>query len=91
MGAAVEDFADDEMQAVARAMRDAAAADDGANEAGPPALRGVSHLAYTGAYWLSYGVVYPVVFVAHLLPQENPVMHGLRDGGRAAMDALKSE
>jgi hypothetical protein len=25
------------------------------------------------------------------LPQENPLMHGLRDGGRAAKDALKSE
>jgi len=66
------------------------AADD-ASKLVPRAMRGVSRLAYSGSYWLSYGVVYATVFVAHALPQENPVMHGLRDGASAAMDALKSE
>jgi len=28
------------------------------------------------------------VFVAQSLPQDNPVMHGFRDGGAAAMDEL---
>ena len=103
MGATAQGFADHEMQSVADAMRDAAAAasDSAAEhavkvkqtitEAGPRALRGVSRFAYASSYWVSYGVVYAAVFVAHSLPQENPVMHGFRDGGRAAMDALKSE
>jgi hypothetical protein len=92
MGAAAQSFADREMQSVADAMQDAAAAaDDAAKEVGPRVLRGLSRFAYTSSYVLSYGVVYPVVFVAHLLPQENPVMHGLRDGARAAIDALKPE
>jgi hypothetical protein len=28
------------------------------------------------------------VFIAQSLPQENPIMLGFRDGGRAAMDEL---
>ncbi len=66
-------------------------AEDNANELVPRAIQGMSRLAYRGSYWLSYGVVYATVFVAHSLPQENPVMHGLRDGASAAIDALKSE
>ena len=83
MQTTTEDYADYETQAVAD--------DDDANELVPRAMRGVSRLAYNGSYWLSYGVVYATVFVAHSLPQENPLMHGLRDGARAAVDALKSE
>ena len=45
-------------------------------------------MIYTGSYALAYGVVYATVFIAQSLPQENPIMHGLRDGGRAAMDEL---
>lgn len=89
MGATAADFADQEMQSVAQAMRDAV--DKPANEASSPVLRGVSRFAYTSAYVVSYGVVYAAVFVAHSLPQENPVMHGFRDGAEAAADALKSE
>ncbi|MGD0106157.1 MAG: hypothetical protein ABSC06_19270 [Rhodopila sp.] len=47
-------------------------------------------MAYTGAYFVAYAVVYPVVFVAQSLPQENAVMKGFRDGGRAATDALNA-
>ena len=36
----------------------------------------------------AFGVVYATVFVAQSLPQDNPVMHGFRDGGTAAMDEL---
>jgi hypothetical protein len=82
MPATTEDYADYETQAVA---------DENANELVPRAVRGVSRVAYNGSYWLSYGVVYATVFVAHSLPQENPVMHGFRDGARAAVDALESE
>ena len=82
------------MHSIAAAMRDAAAtasehaatARQAANDAGPKALEAISHMVYTGSYVLAYGVVYAAVFVAHSLPQENPVMRGLRDGGRAAMD-----
>ena len=81
------------MDGVADAMRDAAAkATDHAAKAraavlgaGPAAARGASRLTYTSAYMLSYGVVYAVVFVAKSLPQQNALMHGLRDGGAAAV------
>src|SRR5215831_5920475 len=82
------------MQSLANAMRDAATAPSGhsakvkqsASEAGSAALETVSRMVYTGSYVLSYGIVYAAVFLAQSLPRENPVMHGFRDGGRAAMD-----
>jgi hypothetical protein len=86
------------MRSVAEAMRDAAAtASDHAlqhaakvrQSASDAGIAGsISRLTYTGAYALAYGVVYATVFVARSLPQENPVMHGFRDGGQAAMDEL---
>jgi hypothetical protein len=51
-------------------------------------LTTLSRMVYSGAYALAYGAVYATVFVAQSLPQENSVMHGFRDGGRAAMDEL---
>jgi len=45
-------------------------------------------MIYSGSYALAYGIVYATVFVAQSLPQENPVMHGFRGGGGAAMDEL---
>ena len=85
------------MQAVAAAMRDAAAtASEHAaklkeltSEAGVSALESISRMIYTGSYVLAYGAVYATVFVAQSLPQENPVMRGFRDGGRAALDELE--
>ena len=89
---------DDEsaMHSVAAAMRDAAATasehaaqvKQSAGEMGSSALHSLSRMTYTGSYILAYGVVYAAVFIAQSLPQENPVMHGFRDGGRAAMDEL---
>jgi hypothetical protein len=84
------------LQAVAAAMRDAAATasehaaivKESASEAGATALESISRMVYTGSYVLAYGVVYAAVLIAQSLPQENPVMHGLRQGGRAAMDEL---
>jgi hypothetical protein len=66
----------------------AAKAQDMASEAGYSTLQTMSRMVYTGSYALAYGVVYATVFVAQSLPQENPIMHGFRDGGRAAMDEL---
>jgi hypothetical protein len=51
-------------------------------------LRTISGMIYSGSYALAYGVVYAAVFVAQSLPQENPVMSGFQDGGRAAIDEL---
>ena len=48
----------------------------------------LSRMIYSGSYALAYGVVYAAVFAAQSLPQDNPVMHGFRDGGGAAMDEL---
>jgi hypothetical protein len=81
------------MQAVAAAMRDAATTasehaakvKESASEAGSTALESMSRMVYTGSYVLAYGVVYATVFVARSLPQENPIMRGFRDGGRAAV------
>ena len=84
------------MRSIAAAMRDAAAtASDNAaqvkqaaSETGPKALETVSQMFYTGSYVLAYGVVYATVFVAQSLPQDNPIMRGFRDGGKAAGDEL---
>src|SRR5271169_6229685 len=81
------------MQAVAAAMRDAAATasehaakvKESTSEAGISALESISRMVYTGSYVLAYGAVYATVFLAQSLPQENPLMRGFRDGGRAAM------
>jgi hypothetical protein len=81
------------MQAVAAAMRDAAATASehaakvkgSTSEVGTTALESITRMVYTGSYVLAYGAVYATVFVARSLPQENPVMRGFRDGGRAAM------
>jgi hypothetical protein len=67
------------------ALQASAPANVAAEDAGPDMLQ---WLMYRGSYALAYGVVYAVVFVAQLLPQENPVMHGFSDGGRAAVDEL---
>ncbi len=95
---AAKTAADDEsaLQSVAAAMRDAAATatehaaqvKQSAGEIGSSALHSLSRMTYTGSYVLAYGIVYAAVFVAQSLPQENPIMHGFRDGGRAAMDEL---
>ena len=59
-----------------------------AAQTGPDMLQTISRMIYSGSYALAYGVVYATVFVAQSLPQDNPVMHGLSDGGRAALDEL---
>jgi hypothetical protein len=87
---------DSAMHSVAAAMRDAASTasehaaqvKQTAGEVGSSALHSLSRMTYTGSYILAYGVVYAAVFIAQSLPQENPIMHGFRDGGRAAMDEL---
>jgi hypothetical protein len=84
------------MRSVAAAMRDAATTaseettevEPSAGDLGSDAMQWLSRMTYTGSYVLAYGVVYAAVFIAQSLPQENPIMHGFRDGGRAAADQL---
>jgi hypothetical protein len=84
------------MRSIADAMREAATTasehsaqvKQTASEAGPKAIETISQMFYTGSYVLAYGFVYAMVFVAHSLPQNNPIMHGFRDGGKAAVDEL---
>ena len=64
------------------------ASPDGAAEVGSDAMQAMSRMVYSGSYALAYGIVYAAVFVVQLLPQDNPFMHGLHDGGKAAMDEL---
>jgi len=64
------------------------AAPTAAAQAEADMLQTLSRMIYSGSYALAYGVVYAAVFVAQSLPQDNPVMHGFRDGGGAAMDEL---
>jgi hypothetical protein len=84
--------ATDDQVSVIQAVRDAApsgarhatAVKSTINETGIIHL--VSRYTYTGAYAISFGVVFAVMFVTQFLP---PVMHGFSDGAQAAMDSLK--
>jgi hypothetical protein len=92
--AATETGSDSVLRSVGRATRDAAATASqhaarirqSASAAGYDPVQTISRLLYTGSYVLSYGLVYAAVFAAQSLPQENPMMRGFRDGGRAALD-----
>ncbi len=90
---------DSTINAVADAMRDAAATatdhaakvKEAVSVAGPAVLQSLSKLSYTSAYVCSYGVTYAAVFIANALPSENAVMRGFSDGARAAIDALETK
>jgi hypothetical protein len=66
----------------------AAPGGEAAAETGSDMLQTASRMIYSGSYALAYGVVYAAVFVVQMMPQDNPVMHGFHDGGKAAMDEL---
>ena len=74
--------------AVRKGEAEATSPPDGAAEAGSDAMQAMSRMVYSGSYAMAYGIVYATVFVLQLLPQDNPFMHGLHDGGKAAMDEL---
>jgi hypothetical protein len=89
----VETVEDQAMRSVADAFRDASkTATEHAmavQDVGAGLLRSVSRIGYTGAYAVSFGIVYTAVFLTQWLPQDNPVMDGFSDGARAAMDSLE--
>jgi hypothetical protein len=87
----------DPLKAVANAM-DAAvkAAKEGAEDARttavdalPAAGQMLSRLVYNTCYAVSYGVVFPTVFVARSLPVNNAAVHGFIDGAHAAVDMVR--
>lgn len=88
----------DKLQQVGQAMVTAAAAvrqgaDDAranALELAPAVGESVSRAVYATCYYLSYGVVFPAVFVASLLPLNNAVGFGLVDGASAAKEAVSA-
>jgi hypothetical protein len=73
------------LQLVGRAAR------DGATDASEAATRFwassslmVSRLLYNTAYTLSYGVVFPVAYVARAIPGDNAAVQGAVEGAEAA-------
>lgn len=86
----------DKLQQVGQAMITAATAvRQGAGDARAKALElapavgeSVSRAVYATCYYASYGVVFPTVFVASLLPLNNAVGYGLVDGAAAAKEAV---
>jgi hypothetical protein len=59
-----------------------------ADKALPAVNRFVSRFVYTTCYTISYGVVFPSVLLARSIPKNNPIVHGLVDGARAAVDKV---
>jgi hypothetical protein len=60
----------------------------GFSEASRDIVRTVSRTTYTATYFTAYAVVFTVFFVGKVIPKENPVIEGFRDGGRAANDVI---
>jgi hypothetical protein len=48
----------------------------------------LSRLVYRSSYMLSFGVVYPVMMVVHVVPRNNAIVHGLVDGALAAREQV---
>jgi hypothetical protein len=48
----------------------------------------MSRLVYTTCYTVSYGVVFPAMFVAQVIPRNNAAVQGFVDGTRAAIDKV---
>ncbi|NDC53583.1 MAG: hypothetical protein EBZ74_04665 [Planctomycetia bacterium] len=75
----------DAMQAAAESVtQGAAAARDAAGRALPSVGLFTNRLLYSTCYAVSYGVVFPMALVALSIPQNNPLVHGMIDGSRAA-------
>ncbi len=49
-----------------------------------PAGNFLSRAIYTTSYGVSYGMIFPVLLIAHAVPSENALVHGIADGANAA-------
>jgi len=87
----------DPLKSVATAMSSAAEAmRDGASDAAakvqqalPATSEFVSRFVYSSCYFVSYGVVFPTLFLANVIPGGGPIAAGLCDGASAAGDFVK--
>lgn len=69
------------LQLVSRAARDGAAdASEAATRFWSSSSLMVSRLLYNTAYTLSYGVVFPIAYVARAVPVDNPAVQGIVEG-----------
>lgn len=81
----------DAMHAAAESVaQGTAAARQAAGETLPKIGLFANRLLYTTSYAVAYGVVFPMALVALSVPQNNPFVHGLIDGSRAARDKVDS-
>ncbi|MFM1902922.1 MAG: hypothetical protein RLZZ440_822 [Planctomycetota bacterium] len=81
----------DAMQAAAETVsQGAATARDAAGKALPQAGLFANRFLYTTSYAVAYGVVFPMAVIALSVPQNNPFVHGLIDGSRAARNKVDS-
>ena len=79
----------DAMEAAVQAAKESALdAREAAGSALPVAGGLLAKFAYNACYGLSYGVVFPTIFVARSVPQDNALVLGLIDGARAAIDMV---
>jgi hypothetical protein len=79
----------DAMQAAAEAVaQGTAAARQSAGDTLPKVGLFANRLLYTTSYAVAYGVVFPLALVALSVPQNNPFVHGLVDGSRAARNKV---
>jgi hypothetical protein len=75
--------------ALSAARNGASDAVEAARQFLPVARQFVDRAGYNSAYALSYGVVFPAVFLARIFPADNPVAYGLADGARAGLDLAR--
>jgi hypothetical protein len=87
----------DPLKSVATAMANAAeAVRDGASDAAtkvqsalPATGKFISRFVYSTCYFASYGVVFPTLFVANVIPGMSSVANGISDGATAASDVIE--
>ena len=48
----------------------------------------LSRAVYTTSYGVAFGVAFPALWLARVVPTENALMHGISDGAQAARDQL---
>jgi hypothetical protein len=64
-------------------------ATDSARSALPAAARAVSATASATGFAIGFAACFPVFLMAGLMPKNNPLVHGLADGGRAGLDLAR--
>ena len=86
---AMKTVADALVKAFKAAKGDTADATAAAGRALPAASRFLYRLVYTTSYTFSYGIVFPTMMLARSIPENNSIVQGFVDGGRAASDGSK--